>query len=175
MHWTSLYRAPQRQPHPDMEHGDHCLCPLPPRQGDPPCPIPSPSLHPTRHVTWGPPAPVPPPDMGHEDPPPAVALALPTIDIWWPLLGTWSNLDSTRQGPAPTVTDIWWPPKHVRLATGRLASYWNALLLTFEIRLQSLMTRSHILCLLKMAIFKQELTNLFPTYIIVHVVFEEKV
>ena len=27
-----------------------------------------------------------------------------------------------------TSTDIWWPPKHVRLVSGQYASHWNAFL-----------------------------------------------
>ena len=31
--------------------------------------------------------------------------------------------------PTPTGTDTqWWPPKHVRLASGQCVSYWNAFL-----------------------------------------------
>ena len=33
----------------------------------------------------------------------------------------------------PPGTDIWWPPKHVRLVRGRYASYWNAFLFYFPI------------------------------------------
>ena len=32
--------------------------------------------------------------------------------------------------PLPHSTDIWWLLKHVRLASGRYASYWNAFLVT---------------------------------------------
>ena len=31
--------------------------------------------------------------------------------------------------PPPATDTYWWPPKHVRLASGWYASYWNAFLL----------------------------------------------
>ena len=34
---------------------------------------------------------------------------------------------------SPTSTDIWWPPKHIRLTGGRYSSYWNAFLLVIAI------------------------------------------
>ena len=34
------------------------------------------------------------------------------------------------RAPTSTATNIWWPPKHVRLASGRYGFYWNAFLLT---------------------------------------------
>ena len=50
-------------------------------------------------------------------------VCLSTKDIWWSSLETCSNLYGT------TCTDIWWPLKHVRLASGRYAFYQNAFLL----------------------------------------------
>ena len=32
------------------------------------------------------------------------------------------------EDPPTTSTDIWWPPKHVQLASGRYSSHWNAFL-----------------------------------------------
>ena len=49
------------------------------------------AMSPFSHGTWRPPSPDPGP---------------PTNDIWWPLLGTSSNLNLTVQGPSPTRTDI---------------------------------------------------------------------
>ena len=37
------------------------------------------------------------------------------------------SLGLTAQTPS-TGTDIWWPPKHILLASGRYASYWNGFL-----------------------------------------------
>ena len=42
------------------------------------------------------------------------------------------SLDLTVQRPSPANTDIWWPLKHVGLASRRQTSYWNAFLFSQE-------------------------------------------
>ena len=66
---------------------------------------------PHRHQTWAPPGPPTP-------------LLMTSHDHFWRPVQTCSLED------CPTSTDIWWP-KQIWLASGRYASYWNALL--FEI------------------------------------------
>ena len=39
--------------------------------------------------------------------------------------GGWEYLGYT---PTPCTDTQWWTPKHIRLASGRYASYWNAFL-----------------------------------------------
>ena len=68
----------------------------------------------------------PPPDMGPPGP------GSPASDIWWPSLEICSNLFIEPHCTgllSPTSTDIWWPLKYIRLASGRYASLWNAFLL----------------------------------------------
>ena len=69
------------------------------------------ALAPPRHQTWG---------LPYASP------SYPGSDNWWPSLETCSNLFTW--GP-PNSTDIWWLPKHICIASGRYASYWNAFLL----------------------------------------------
>ena len=90
----------------------------------------SPALDPTpRHQTLDPPSLAwPPLDMRcgtlWSQP-----LALPSAcDIWWLSLETcWTSNFKTPL----TGTDVWWP-KHIHLASGWYASYWNAFLLIIK-------------------------------------------
>ena len=53
----------------------------------------------------------------------------PINDIWRPILETCSNLFTSP----PLLTEISWLEKHVRLASGWYASYWNAFLFNMQI------------------------------------------
>ena len=66
------------------------------------------------------------PDMGHVDPP-SPLLVTSGGHHWRPVQTC--SLDLTVQGASPITTDIWWPPKHIQLANGQYASYWNVFLL----------------------------------------------
>ena len=55
---------------------------------------------------------------------------LPASDIWWPSLETCSNLFTWWSFPPSTY--IWWLLKHVQLASGWYASYWNAFLFSIK-------------------------------------------
>ena len=56
----------------------------------------------------------------------------PVSDIWWPRLETSSNLFTWGHhwtGPrSPVLSSSGWLLRHVRQASGRYASYWNAFL-----------------------------------------------
>ena len=75
----------------------------------------------------------------HGTPTPAPALSpLQTWDTLascplGPLLVTsgghhWTPVQTCSLEDPPIGADIWWPPKHVRLASRRYTSYWNAFL-----------------------------------------------
>ena len=73
-----------------------------------------PALAPSRHQTSG------TPPSGHAPTPPAG-------DIWWSRLDT--CLTCSLEDTPPPWNDIWcWSMKHVRFASGRYSSYWNAFL-----------------------------------------------
>ena len=54
-----------------------------------------------------------PPDLRHG--PPAPGSSLPASDIWGHY---WRPVQTCSLEDPSTGTDIWWPPKHIRLASG---------------------------------------------------------
>ena len=86
-------------------------CPHQTRDVGTPWPLPL-----SRHGSWQAPSP-----------------CFPANDIWWTSLETGSNLFIWPQWIASShthccSTQIWWPPKHVQLASGWYTSYLNAYL-----------------------------------------------
>ena len=53
----------------------------------------------------------------------------------WHLVAIYGDLVHLRKPHPPSGTGIWWPPKHVWLASGWYTSYWNAFLFQCTIRL----------------------------------------
>ena len=85
-----------------------------------------------RHETWAPPSDVRPGHLPRQH-----QIWTPTLPPYYRHLmvisGDLFKLDHVRTPTPHTGTAIWWwSPKHVRLASGRYASYWNAVLFVFD-------------------------------------------
>ena len=99
---------------------------------DPPLHVPHDVLH---HTVQPPPQPQPRLslqtwDMGtpytYLSPDPSPLLLTSGGHHWRPVQAC--SFDLTVQPPAPTTTDIWWPPMNIQLTSGQYVSYWNAFL-----------------------------------------------